>query len=139
MLKNFHESIDEDPLFFSGVEVAQNAIISPQHPPFAYTSDSVNKADVYDSGSSFPPHEEREGEGNASPPPSVIPSPSPPPVEDEEATAQTADDTDMGADHTPERETDTPPPTRRTTRDNVFRGHFHDGYSRRGKRKTRYP
>ena len=141
LLRNFHD-IDEDSLVFDERE---------ESPPFRYLPWNVYKSyhgEAKEGGESAPPlspgrmHEEDERqECNTTPTPlSPTEANSPSmgsslrgnmPLQSPQPDPSVNDD-----ESSPTDEIDIP---RRSSRNNIYRGRFHDGFRRRGNGRTRYP
>ena len=150
LLRNFHD-IDEDNLVFDE---------RVEEPPFRYLPWDVYKSfprEVSKGGETTPPlspgrmHEEVERVNeNGRPECSSTPPPLSSPEVDSSSMASSlrgnvpsqspqTDSTANGAPPAVEIPTDETEIPRRSSRNNLYRGRFNDGYRRRGNGRTRYP
>ena len=146
LLKNFHESCSEgEPLFFGTNETEPELDNSARvyypmniHPRVNRDENPENSVREVEKGGdatpSLSPSMERE-ERRETPPRSLSPVSDPDSIHTEGETSNGEQGASIDApDYTGQTEQ-----PRRTTRTNIYRGRFPDGYIRRGARRTRYP
>ena len=140
LLKNFHD-IDEDHLFFDEGEPETQFQFYPSRVYNSHNSSEGREAELPLSPT-LEMRREREAETNSPP---LSPS-TPPTINLRENSVERENIVSPQNTSSTSAEFNTESPIadddnfpRRTTRNNVFRGRYLDGYQRRGSRKTRYP